>query len=263
MPPTVTAFHGRYLKLLKFRVANHMARQHRLGFECFASTGLNTPERIFPTCRALPGVAVKPRPSGRGYKAAGLWLGLEPLLFVRLSCRLIKSEGSVHFWSQGVQVPHGADGAGGARARAHSIRGSLHLQLGARVLSEYYRQHGKGKPWAELSAELTRLKQTALWLYDFDAQMLQQALADLRRAYSNFCERRGKFPKFKKKRAARHSFRIPQRVRIENGCVSIPSIGRVRIRQSQAIELATKSATIKRTAAGHFPETPAMLSQSR
>ena len=123
---------------------------------------------------------------------------------------------------------------------------------GLACCQEYYRQHGKGKPWAELSAELTRLKQTALWLYDFDAQMLQQALADLRRAYSNFCERRGKFPKFKKKRAARHSFRIPQRVRIENGCVSIPSIGRVRIRQSQAIELATKSATFKRTAAGRW-----------
>jgi transposase len=37
-----------------------------------------------------------------------------------------------------------------------------------------------------------------VWLYDFDAQMRQQALADLRRAYINFFERRGKFPKFKK-----------------------------------------------------------------
>jgi putative transposase len=47
---------------------------------------------------------------------------------------------------------------------------------------EYYRQHGKGKPWAGLSSELTQLKQTELWLCDFDSQMLQQALADLRRA---------------------------------------------------------------------------------
>ena len=61
---------------------------------------------------------------------------------------------------------------------------------------QYYQQHGKSKPWAELSAELTRLKQTELWLYDFDSQMLQQALADLRRAYINFFERRAKFPKF-------------------------------------------------------------------
>ena len=155
--------------------------------------------------------------------------------------------------SQGIQVPHGADGNGGAGAGAHRIRCPLHLQLGARALSrQYYQQHGKSKPWAELSAELTQLKQTELWLYDFDSQMLQQALADLRRAYLNFFERRAKFPKFKKKKAARQSFRIPQRVRIGNGSVYVPSIGRVRIRQSQAIELPTKSATFKRTAVGHW-----------
>jgi putative transposase len=117
---------------------------------------------------------------------------------------------------------------------------------------QYYQQHGRGKPWAELSAELTQLKQTELWLYDFDSQMLQQALADLRRAYINFFERRAKFPKFKKKRAARQSFRIPQRVRIENGWVSVPAIGRIRIRQSQAIELPTRSATFQRTATGRW-----------
>jgi hypothetical protein len=32
---------------------------------------------------------------------------------------------------------------------------------------QYYQQHGKSKPWAELSAELTQLKQTELWLYQF------------------------------------------------------------------------------------------------
>jgi putative transposase len=117
---------------------------------------------------------------------------------------------------------------------------------------EYYQQHGRYKPWAELSAELTQLKHIESWLYDFDSQMLQQALADLRRAYINFFERRAKFPKFKEKRAAKPSFRIPQRVRIENGCVYIPSIGRVRIRQSQANEFATKSATFKRTAVRHW-----------
>src|SRR6516164_848947 len=37
--------------------------------------------------------------------------------------------------SQGIQVPDGADGTGGAGARAHRIRGSLHLQLGPRALS--------------------------------------------------------------------------------------------------------------------------------
>ena len=69
---------------------------------------------------------------------------------------------------------------------------------------QYYQQHGKGKPRAELSAELTQLKQTELWLYDFDSQMLQQALADLWRVDINFFERRAKVPEFKKKKAAEY-----------------------------------------------------------
>jgi len=36
----------------------------------------------------------------------------------------------------------------------------------------HYKQHKRGKPWNELSAELTQLKKTEPWLYDFDAQML-------------------------------------------------------------------------------------------
>jgi putative transposase len=74
----------------------------------------------------------------------------------------------------------------------------------------------------------------------------------LRRAYINFFEHRAGFPKFKKKKAARQSFRIPQRVRMDEGCVYVPSIGRIRIRQSEAIDLATKSASFKRTAVGHW-----------
>jgi hypothetical protein len=35
---------------------------------------------------------------------------------------------------------------------------------------EHYQQHKKGKPWNELSAELTQLKKREPWLYDFDAQ---------------------------------------------------------------------------------------------
>jgi putative transposase len=116
----------------------------------------------------------------------------------------------------------------------------------------HYQETGKSKPWGELSAELTQLKQAEQWLYDFDSQMLQQALADLQRAYVNFFAKRAKFPKFKKKKSARQSFRIPQRVRVESGQVYIPSVGQVRIRQSQEIDLKTKSATFKRTATGKW-----------
>src|SRR5215471_14196856 len=74
---------------------------------------------------------------------------------------------------------------------------------------EYYQQHGQSKPWAELSAELTRLKQTELWLYDFDSQMLQQALADLRRAYINFFEVEPSFPSSRKRKRRDSRFVSP------------------------------------------------------
>ena len=85
-----------------------------------------------------------------------------------------------------------------------------------------------------------QLKRSELWLYDFDSQMLQQALADLRRAYINFFQRRAKFPRFKTKKRSRLGFRIPQRVRVEDERVYVPSVGWIRIRQSQAIEFPTK-----------------------
>jgi len=116
----------------------------------------------------------------------------------------------------------------------------------------HYTNTGKSKPWSEASSELTKLKQQQRWLYGFDSQMMQQSLADLERAYTNFFAHRAKFPKFKKKKSARQSFRIPQRVRVESGKVYIPSVGYVRVRQSQEIDLKTKSATFKRTATGKW-----------
>jgi putative transposase len=56
---------------------------------------------------------------------------------------------------------------------------------------QHYRQTGKALPAAELSARLTALKdqpETA-WLREMDAQLLQQALADVQRAFVNYFAR--------------------------------------------------------------------------
>jgi len=114
----------------------------------------------------------------------------------------------------------------------------------------YYAEHGKGISKGELSKELTALKskpETA-WLKEVDSQAVQQVLADLDRAYTNFFERRARFPRFKSKKKVRPSFRIPQRVKIEAGDVYIPKVGLVKIRPSQDIDGQTKSATFKQDA---------------
>ncbi|MCA1598530.1 MAG: transposase, partial [Chloroflexi bacterium] len=90
------------------------------------------------------------------------------------------------------------------------------------------------------------------WLREIDSQLVQQALADLKRAYTNFFERRATYPKVKHKKTDRLRFRIPQRVTLSDGYVTVPKIGRVKVRQSQEVEGTTKSATFTRDACGHW-----------
>src|SRR5438105_4428858 len=119
---------------------------------------------------------------------------------------------------------------------------------------EHYRQTGKTLPAKELSARLTALKdqpETA-WLREMDAQLLQQALADVQRAFVSFFERRARYPRFKSRKRDQARFRIPQRVRVVGGRVQVPKIGRVRLRLSQPVEGPTKSATFKQDACGHW-----------
>lgn len=119
---------------------------------------------------------------------------------------------------------------------------------------EHFHATGKGLSAKELSTRLTALKslpETA-WLRAVDSQLVQQALADLTRAYSNFFDRRAKYPRFKNKRTDTARFRIPQRVVLSDGSLIVPKIGRVRVRQSQPVEGVTKSATFKRDACGHW-----------
>lgn len=118
----------------------------------------------------------------------------------------------------------------------------------------YYAEHGEGITAKQLSSELTALKSQpdTLWLKEADSQMLQQALKDVDRAFDAFFKKRSRFPRFRSKKAGHVAFRIPQRVRVEDGKVYVPKVGWVRIRQSREVEGKTKSATFKRDATGHW-----------
>ncbi len=69
--------------------------------------------------------------------------------------------------------------------------------------------------------------------------------------------RDARFPRFQARKRTTPAFRIPQRVRVVAGCVYVPKVGWVRIRQSQGVEGATGSATFKRDACGHWYATVA------
>jgi putative transposase len=118
----------------------------------------------------------------------------------------------------------------------------------------YYAEHGKGISARELSSELTAIKgePDTHWLKEADSQMLQQALTDVDRAFDAFFKRRSQFPRLRSKKAGHFTFRIPQRVRVEDGRVYVPKVGWIRIRLSRGVEGTTKSATFKRDACGHW-----------
>ena len=119
---------------------------------------------------------------------------------------------------------------------------------------EHYAETGKTLGYNAQAGELTALKnqQETSWLKESDSQLLQQALKDVERAFVNFFEKRARFPRFKSRKTDSPRFRIPQRVRIEGSRVYIPKVGRVKLRKSQDIDGATKSATFKREADGHW-----------
>jgi putative transposase len=119
---------------------------------------------------------------------------------------------------------------------------------------EYFRESGMTLSPKELSARLTALKcqPDTAWLRDIDAQLLQQVLADLQRAFSNFFARRARYPRFKSKKTERPRFRVPQRVTVIGNRVQVPKVGLVRLRLSRPIVGTTKSATFKQDACGHW-----------
>ena len=118
----------------------------------------------------------------------------------------------------------------------------------------HYDAHGKSIPAKDLSAMLTALKNQpeTQWLREMESQSLQQTLADLQRAFSNFFARRARYPRFKSKKRDHARFRIPQRVTLVGGRLSIPKIGFVPLRLSRTVDGTIKSATFSRDACGHW-----------
>src|SRR6266550_2099400 len=83
------------------------------------------------------------------------------------------------------------------------------------------------------------------------AHALQQAILDLDRAYTNFFEKRAKFPKFHKK-GVRDSFRESDQkcIKLEQGNnrIQLPKIGWVRYRNSREVLGEIRSVTVSQSA---------------
>ena len=88
---------------------------------------------------------------------------------------------------------------------------------------EQYRLTGKSDNFYEQEKALTKLKkqEETAWLKEVNAQSLQFALRCLDAAYTNFFQKRAKFPNFKSKRS-KNSFTVPQAVSIAGDRLFVP-----------------------------------------
>ena len=119
---------------------------------------------------------------------------------------------------------------------------------------DHFKETGKTITYHDLAAELVKLKKQpdTAFLKDSNAQMLQQVMMDLEKAFKNFFSKRAKFPKFKSKHKCLPAFRFPQCATVNGNDVYLPKIGLVRASIHRPLEGDIKSATVKQEADGHW-----------
>jgi len=113
---------------------------------------------------------------------------------------------------------------------------------------DYYAENAKGLTYHNNALALTQLKKLPEfeWLNDINSQSLQSALRNLDTAYSNFFNKKAKFPNFKKK-SNKQSFSVPQNFSIHDNELDIPKCKGIKIKLHRDIEGTMKSITISKT----------------
>jgi putative transposase len=112
---------------------------------------------------------------------------------------------------------------------------------------ERHDQGQKKLSYPDIARELVMWKKQdeLAFLKEAPAQILQQKLMDLEKAYKNFFQKRAGFPKFRKK-GIHDSFRFPEpkSIIINSDFVTLPKLGRVRFWRSRPIVGTIKNATL-------------------
>ena len=123
-----------------------------------------------------------------------------------------------------------------------------------------YRENGKAPTRFRQDKELTHLKESLEWLKEVDATALQSSLKDLDAAYQNFFRRvksgeKPGFPRFKSKRDHRKSYKskaVGTNIKVLDGAVQLPKLGKVKCRISRKVEGRILSATVSQNPSGKY-----------
>ena len=127
---------------------------------------------------------------------------------------------------------------------------------------EGYQSSGETLNYYACCQNLTLLKQQeeTSWLREVDATALQASAQDLDRAFQNFFRRVKKgekpgYPKFKSKHSHKQSYRskcVGATIKVLDGAVQLPKLGKVKCRISRKVEGRILSATVSRSASGKY-----------
>lgn len=119
---------------------------------------------------------------------------------------------------------------------------------------EQYRLTGKSDNYYAQAKALTALKkqETTAWLKDVNSQTLQFAIRSLEVAYTNFFQKRAKFPNFKSKHS-KNSFTVPQFASIADNWLFIPKFKEgIKCRVHREIKGKIGKVTISKTPSGKY-----------
>ena len=109
--------------------------------------------------------------------------------------------------------------------------------------------------YTEVCKDLSHhLKKENPWLKKADSIALQQTLRHLERAYENFFQKRGGYPRFKSKRSSQsyRTMNVRENIRIDGASIRLPKAGRVKIRNTRGFEGRILSGTVTKTAGGRY-----------
>ena len=119
---------------------------------------------------------------------------------------------------------------------------------------EQYRLTGKSDNYYAQAKTLTALKrqEATAWLKDVNSQTLQFAIRSLEVAYTNFFQKRAKFPNFKSKHS-KNSFTVPQFASIADGMLFIPKFKEgIKCRVHREIKGEIGKVAISKTPSGKY-----------
>lgn len=122
-----------------------------------------------------------------------------------------------------------------------------------------YQETGKSPSRFAQDKDLTSLKQQeeTVWLREVDSQALARELKFLDNAYQNFFRRikkgeRPGFPRFKSKKDRSQSYQTRNTIKVFDGTVQLPRLGKVKCRISKEVKGRILFATVSRNPSGKY-----------